>query len=152
MALIIIEKGNWKNTMADFIKTTLSIIDKSGKAIIGSVDKDGYPNLKAMLKPRKIDGIETFYFTTNTSSMRAGQYKKNPKAAIYFYDARFYRGVMLKGKMEVLEDQKNKNMIWREGDEMYYSKGKTDPDYCVLKFTAESGRLYQNFKSENFDI
>jgi general stress protein 26 len=59
---------------------------------------------------------------------------------------------MLKGKMEVLEDQKNKNMIWQEGDEMYYPKGKTDPDYCVLKFTAESGRLYQNFKSENFRI
>lgn len=136
----------------DFIKITLSIIDKSGKSIISSVDKDGYPNLKAMLKPRKMDGIKIFYFTTNTSSMRVGQYKKNPKAAIYFYDARFYRGIMLKGKMEVLEDQKSKNMIWQNGDEMYYSKGKTDPDYCVLKFTAESGRVYQNFKSETFDI
>ena len=136
----------------DLLKTTLSIIEKSGKAMISSVDEDDYPNLKAMLKPRKIEKAKVFYFTTNTSSMRVSQYRKNPKSAIYFFDARFFRGVMLKGKMEVLEDQESKNEIWQDGDEMYYAKGVTDPDYCVLKFTAETGRLYQNFKSENFNI
>ena len=136
----------------DLIKIALSVIEKSGKTIIGSIDEDGYPNLKAMLKPREMEGVKTFYFTTNTSSMRVKQYRKSPKASIYFYDTRFFRGVMLKGKMEVLEDQQSKNKIWRDGDEMYYSKGKTDPDYCVLKFTAESGRLYQNFNSDDFDV
>lgn len=59
---------------------------------------------------------------------------------------------MLKGTMEVLQDQDSKNMIWREGDEMYYPEGVTDPDYCVLKFTAHEGRYYSNFKSETFQI
>ena len=27
-------------------------------------------------------------------------------------------------------------MIWRDGDEQYYPGGVTDPNYCVLKFTA----------------
>jgi general stress protein 26 len=31
-------------------------------------------------------------------------------------------------------------------------QGVTDPDYCVLKFTARSGRYYSNFKSEDFDL
>lgn len=84
--------------------------------------------------------------------MRVKQYIKNPKASIYFYDTRFFRGVMLEGKMEVSEEQQIKNKIWRDGDEMYYSKGKIDPGYCVLKFTSESGRLYQNFNSDNFNI
>lgn len=44
----------------------------------------------------------------------------------------------------------SKEMIWRDGDTMYYPLGITDPDYCVLKFTAHSGRFYSNFKSENF--
>ena len=30
--------------------------------------------------------------------------------------------------------------------------GVTDPDYCVLKFTAQSGRLYKDFKSESFEV
>lgn len=133
-------------------KTVGNLIDKVGVAIIGSVDEDGFPNTKAMLPPRKREGIKQFYFTTNTSSMRVGQYIKNPKACIYFFDKRFFRGVMLIGTMKVLQDEASKEMIWQDGDEMYYSKGVTDPDYCVLKFTAEKGRFYSNFKSESFNI
>jgi general stress protein 26 len=59
---------------------------------------------------------------------------------------------MLKGKMEVLEDAGSKEMIWRDGDTTYYSKGVTDPDYCVLKFTAQVGRYYSNFNSEDFGV
>lgn len=138
--------------MADITKTVLSVINSSSNSIISSVDEDGFPNTKAMLKPRENNGIKTFYFTTNTSSMRVAQYRKNPKASLYFFSPRFYKGVMLKGFMEVLEDQGTKNRIWRDGDDMYYLKGVTDPDYCVLKFTAQSARVYQNFNSQNFNI
>ena len=136
--------------MRDSVKTIGGIIDKSGTAMIGSVDGEGFPNMKAMLPPRKREGISEFYFPTNTSSMRVKQYLENPKASIYFYDKRFYRGVMLKGTMEVLTDSKSKEEIWREGDEIYYPLGVTDSDYCVLKFTAQSGRYYSNFRSEDF--
>ena len=136
----------------DFIKAGLSIIARSGKTIIASVDEDGFPNLKAMLKPRENDGLKVFYFTTNTSSMRVKQYLKNPKASIYFYDTRFFKGLMLKGTMEVLQDQTIRDRIWREGDETYYPLGVTDPDYCVLKFTADKGRMYESFKSYDFKV
>ncbi|PNV63736.1 pyridoxamine 5'-phosphate oxidase [Clostridium sp. chh4-2] len=138
--------------MRDAQKTIGNLIDKQSTAYISSVDEDGFPNMKAMLAPRIRDGITTFYFTTNTSSQKVAQFRKNPKACIYFCDKRFYRGVMLKGTMEVLEDPESKEMIWQEGDTMYYPLGVTDPDYCVLKFTAVRGRYYANFKSESFDI
>ena len=129
-------------------------IDKQKVAFICSVDDEGFPNTKAMLKPRKRIGLKEFYFSTNTSSMRVAQYHKNPKASIYFYHKGLikYIGVMLKGKMEVLTDQKTKDSIWRRGDTMFYKKGVTDPDYCVLKFTATSGRYYCDLKTENFSI
>lgn len=138
--------------MKDAGQTIGNLIDKQGVAFISSLDEDGFPNTKAMLPPRKRDGIKTFYFTTNTSSMRVRQYRSNPKACIYFCDKRFFRGVMLKGTMEVLEDAASKKMIWQDGDTMYYPKGVADPDYCVLKFTAQTGRYYTNFSSENFMI
>jgi general stress protein 26 len=59
---------------------------------------------------------------------------------------------MLKGTMEVLQDKASKEMIWKNGDEMYYSKGVADPDYCILRFTAHNGRYYTNFKSEDFEV
>ncbi|WP_462428156.1 pyridoxamine 5'-phosphate oxidase family protein [Fusobacterium varium] len=138
--------------MKDTEKTLGNLIEKQGITYISSIDEDGFPNTKAMLPPRKREGIKVFYFTTNTSSMRVKQYKTDSKACIYFCDRRFFRGIMLKGKMEILEDNLSKEMIWKDGDELYYQKGITDPDYCVLKFTAESGRFYSNFKSENIII
>lgn len=138
--------------MKDVEQTVGNLIDKAGVSFIASIDNDGFPNMKAMLPPRKREGIHHIYFTTNTSSMRVAQYKENPKSSVYFYDKRFYRGVMLKGTMEVLVDNISKELIWRESDTMYYPLGVTDPDYCVLKFTSHCGRFYSNFKSENFEV
>jgi len=133
-------------------QTIGNLIDKQGVSFIGSVDSSGFPNMKAMLPPRKREGIKIFYFTTNTSSVRVAHYRSIPKACVYFCDRRFFRGVMLKGTMEVLEDTANKEMVWRDGDAMYYPQGVTDPDYCVLRFTAQTGRYYANFNSEDFIV
>ena len=129
-------------------------IDKQSVAFICSIDEEGFPNTKAMLKPRKRSGLKEFYFSTNTSSMRVKQFINESKACIYFYHKGLvkYEGVMLTGKMEVLTDQGSKNMIWKKGDTMFYKKGVTDPDYCVLKFTAIKGRYYCDLKTESFDI
>lgn len=136
------------------LKKTEKFIDRQKVSFICSVDNENYPNVKAMLKPRKRNGIKEFYFSTNTSSMRVNQYINNPNAAVYFYRKGLvkYTGVMLRGKMEVLTDEETKNMIWKRGDTIYYKNGVTDPDYCVLKFTAQSGRYYCDLKTESFDI
>jgi len=133
-------------------QTIGNLIDKQKTAFIASVDGDGFPNMKAMLSPRKRNGLREIWFSTNTSSMRVAQYRANPKASVYFYDRRFFRGVQLLGTMEVLEDAAIKEEIWEVGDKMYYPQGVTDPDYCVLKFKAQNGRYYSSFKSEDFEV
>ncbi|KKB45290.1 MULTISPECIES: pyridoxamine 5'-phosphate oxidase family protein [Parabacteroides] len=138
--------------MRDSAKTIGNIVDKQTVAFLGSIDQEGFPNIKAMLQPRNREGIRTFYFSTNTSSMRVAQFKENNRACVYFCDRRFFKGVMLKGTIEVLTDPASKEMIWMPGDTMYYKEGVTDPDYCVLRFTAFSGRFYSGFKSEDFSV
>lgn len=133
-------------------ETIGNLIEKQGISFISSIDEEGFPNTKAMLPPVMREGIKTFYWHTNTSSMRVKHYKNNPKACIYFYDKRFFRGVMLKGKMEAADDKKIKKKIWKDEFTMYYKGGINDPDFIILKFTAESGRYYSNFSSENFAI
>lgn len=127
-------------------------IGRQKVSFVCSVDGEGFPNVKAMLRPRKHAGLKEFYFSTNTSSMRVRQYQQNPNASVYFYHKGLirYTGVMLKGTMEVLTDQGIKDELWRPGDTMFYRQGRTDPDYCVLKFTAQSGRYYCDLKTEDF--
>ena len=135
------------DVLAKFIK-------RQKVAFICSVDEEGFPNAKAMLRPRKTEGLREFYFSTNTSSMRVAQFRRDPHACIYFYHKGLirYTGVMLKGTMEVLTDQATKDLIWRRGDTMFYKAGVTDPDYCVLRFTAVSGRYYCDLRTESFRI
>ena len=133
-------------------QTIGNLIDKQSISFVASISESGFPNMKAMLPPRKRAGLKGFWFTTNTSSMRVAQYQKNPNASIYFCDKRFFKGVMLVGTMEVLQDTDSKQMIWHEGDTMYYPQGVTDPDYCVLKFSTIKGRYYSDFHSEDFEV
>ena len=138
--------------MRDAVKTIGNLIDKQSVGYISSIDEDGYPATKAMFAPRIRVGIKVFYFSTNTSSLRVSQYRENPKGCIYFCDRRFYRGVMLQGEFEILEEHEIKEKLWQEGDTMYYPLGIDDPDYCVLKFTAKKGRYYSQLKSETFMV
>ena len=138
--------------MRDPEQTIGKLADKSKTAFISYVDKEGFPVTKAMLKPRERQGIKEFWFSTNTSSNKVKFFRENPKASIYFMDRRFFRGVSLIGTVEVLETSEAKERIWQKGDTLYYRGGVTDPDYCILKFTAIKGRYYSNFHSEDFEI
>ena len=140
--------------MENVLEKVEKLIASAKIGIISSVDEDGFPNIKAMLAPRKREGLHTFWFSTNTSSRRVEQYRKNPKASIYFYKKGLFvwQGVMLIGTMEVMEDAESKESIWEKGDTVYYEQGVTDPDYCVLKFTAAKGQLYRNLEIANFTL
>ena len=138
--------------MRNIEETIGNLIDKQSVSFISSVDENGYPNTKAMLAPVKREGIKTFYWHTNSPSMRVRQYRTNPKACIYFFDANLFLGAMLKGTMEVVDDIDMKKEIWKDEFSMYYQGGVDGGDFILLKFTAEIGRFYSNFSSEDFKI
>ena len=138
--------------MRDADKTIGGMLDKQKVVYLSAVDADGFPQTKAMLAPRVREGIRVLYLTTNTSSQHVAQLRANPKACLYVCDTRFFRGVTLRGTVEVLEDAASKEILWRLGDTMYYTKGVTDPDYCVLRFTVTHGRYYASFKKEDFTL
>jgi general stress protein 26 len=129
-----------------------NLIDKQSVSFISSVDENGYPNTKAMLAPVKRESIKTFYWHTNSPSMKVKQYRNDPKACIYFCDEHSFHGVMLKGIMEVVDDVEVKKEIWKDEFSMYYQGGMDGGDFIILKFTAETGRCYSNFKSEDFNV
>ena len=131
----------------------IEFISQQKTAFIGSVNEQGYPVIRAMLAPRKIDGNE-IYFSTNTSSSKVKQYLANGKACIYFYKrGKFrYQGVAITGEMQVCTDQATKDEIWRFGDKLFYKQGVTDPDYCVLKFKCKSAEYYCDLKTQTVEF
>lgn len=138
--------------MSDLQKELEPFPDEAGLSFVGSVDGGGFPQVKAMLAPRGREGLRVFWFSTNASSMRVAQFRRNGAVCLYFCDPRTFRGLLLTGTMEVLEDAASRRLVWREGDERYYPGGVDGPDCCALRFTARTGRYYCDFHSENFEI
>ena len=126
----------------------MTFISKQKTAFVASVNEEGYPVVRAMLAPRKVEK-DAIYFTTNTSSKKIKQFTLNNKASVYFYKRGMvtYQGVCLLGEMEICVDQKTKDEIWRPGDKMFYKQGPTDPDYCVLKFKCASAEWYRDLQT-----
>lgn len=122
-------------------------------AYIGSVNENGFPQIKGMLVLEH-DSMKTQYFSTNTSSRRAKQFVNNPKASVYYSDEtrNKYKGALFTGTIEVCTDHDTKAFLWREGFELYYPKGIDDEDYCVFKFTAEAVNYYHGLSNVTFPI
>ena len=81
-----------------------NLIDTVDLSFIGSVDDKGFPNIRAMLKPRQYDkNLNSIYFSTNTDIHKINQFLKNNKACIYFCNQNTFTGALLVGRMEVLD-------------------------------------------------
>ncbi|MGF7056896.1 pyridoxamine 5'-phosphate oxidase family protein [Brassicibacter mesophilus] len=135
----------------NIINKSLDLMNSCKFAMVGSNGEDGFPNIKAMIKI-ETEGINKIWFSTNTSSKRVAQFRVNPKASVYFTDFDKWTGLMLVGNMEVLEYPEIKQRFWSDGCEMYYPLGVTDPDYCILCFTAKWGNYYESLSNTTFEI
>jgi general stress protein 26 len=133
------------------IKEALALASRSGIAMLGTNGDKGYPNIKAMIKMEN-EGLNRIWFSTNTSSKRVSQLVRNSKSCVYFADCEQWMGLMLVGEIEVLQDRESRQRLWREGFEKYYPLGVTDPDYSVLRFTAEWGNYYHGLSNVTFEL
>ncbi|WP_313165763.1 pyridoxamine 5'-phosphate oxidase family protein [Sedimentibacter sp.] len=127
------------------------LVENSKIVMVGTNGEDGYPNIKAMMR-LKHDGLKKFWLSTNTSSKRTGLLKKDNKICLYFVDEDKFAGLMLIGRIELLQDRESKKMLWNDGCEVYYPLGIDDPDYTVLCFTTERANYYRHLKNVTFNV
>jgi general stress protein 26 len=133
------------------VSRSLELVNASKTCLLGTNGADGFPNIKAMLN-LKHEGLKHVWFSTNTSSKRVQQLKKDKRACVYYVDEKNFQGLMLVGTMDILQDDKSRKMLWTEGAEVYYPRGVSDPDYTVLRFTALWGNYYHGLNNITFDI
>ncbi len=129
----------------------LELVEKLKMCLVGTNGDNGFPNIKAMFS-LKHEGLKNIWFSTNTSSKRVQQLRNNNKVCLYYVDEKNFKGLMLIGTIEILQDLKSKQMLWSEGNEKYYPQGVTDPDYSVLRFSATSGNYYHGLQNVTFAI
>ena len=133
------------------IQDALALADDATIAMLGTNGDNGYPNIKAMIKMEN-EGLKTIWFSTNTASRRIAQLKRDSKVCVYLVDMDQWKGLMLVGTVEVLQDMESRQRLWRPGYEKYYPLGVADPDYSVLRFTAQWGNYYHALSNVSFEV
>jgi len=124
------------------LESCLKLIMEADTAYLATINDAKLPEMRAMLNLRFEDqfpglapfmkkhaqGFET-YFTTNTASRKIKQIEANANCSVYFNIG--YNGLLLLGTIEIATDTALKEELWQDGWELYYPKGKKDPDYAV---------------------
>ena len=137
--------------LPEVLQAGLDLLGRSQVAMLGTNGAGGYPEIKAMLLAGT-EGLGTLWFGTNTSSRRVRRLAEDPRASVYLVDQVNYAGLLLVGDVELRTDQESREQIWQDGWEMYYSQGVTDPDYTVLRFSAQWGNYYHGLSNTTFRI
>lgn len=146
-------------------KLGLELMEESKAAILTTMDPDGFPITRAMFNLRNKEQFPEFsevfkkelnqftiYISTNTSSSKVAHLSKNPNVCVYFCDSDDFKGLMLGGSAEIINDIELKKLIWLDWWTRYYPEGIEDPDYTLLRMEPKNVRFYYKLNQVNFEI
>ena len=143
----------------------IKLMEESKAAILTTIDADGFPITRAMFNLRNKEQFPEFweffksqqnqftiYISTNTSSSKVAHLSKNPKMSVYYCDPEDFKGFMLGGLVEIVDDVKVKKKIWLDWWTRYYPEGLEDPDYTLLRMEPTNARFYYKLNQVNFEL
>ena len=146
-------------------RSGLKLMEESKAAYLTTIDTDGFPITRAMFNLRNRDQFPEFskffetqqnqftiYISTNTSSSKVTHLDKNPKMCVYFCDTEDFKGFMLGGSVEIVDDKELKKKIWLDWWTRYYPEGLEDPDYTLLRLERKNARYYHKLNHAKFEI
>ncbi len=120
------------------------IIDRCGYVTLSTIDEQGFPRPVA-IDVIQHDGIREIWMTTYRNSVKAMHIFSNPKAGISF--AREADSISLTGTAEVITEKDMLRLYWKDFSIHYYPDGVDDENYCLIRFSAKTAKLWIDGKS-----
>jgi general stress protein 26 len=74
----------------------------------------------------------------------------NPNGAAYFCDPSTFRGLMLAGRMEIVDDEACRQAYWRDEYRIYYT-GPDDPDWVIVRLVPDTAAGWNGTEPFSFD-
>lgn len=130
----------------ELIKRASEIIqtqcNENGYCALTLMDTDDRPNTTT-ITPSKAESIKVITFCTGFGT-RTERIQFRPDACVCFNSLSYH--ISLKGKMEIITDEKIKKEMWYSGLADHFS-GPEDPGYIVLKFVADSYTIFIDYQT-----
>ena len=115
------------------------IVQSCDAAYLGVLDESGFPNVSTV-SPIKPENIFEAYFATGMSENKARRIRADKRASVCYRAGD--DNITLVGVAEILTDQETKSRFWLDWFIDHIPGGETDPNYCIIKFTAKRASLW----------
>jgi len=137
----------------------LDIMARADMLSLATMAGDPYPHVRALFNLRdarrfpdlaayQSDKGLSVYLSTNTSSIKVRESAAEPWVSVFYMIPAELKGLCLSGR--AVADPEARAALWLEGWEMYYPKGRDDPDYTILRIDPIRARGWN--ASGAFDI
>lgn len=131
------------------LEKAASIMKNASVANIAAIDGSGYPRAST-ISNIKTDGVKNVWFATGLQTGKVKCFTRNNKASVCYHESG--DNITLMGTIEIITDAELKKRLWLDWFIDHFPGGVTDPDYCILKFTAEQAVFWIDCKYEEADI
>jgi len=120
----------------EILNRATALVSAAPYATMGTIGPSGAPSMRAMTVLQN-DGLETVWFATGLNTAKVANLRQNPTATLFMADSEIGVGVTLIGTADVLTDRETTQRFWKPGLKRWFLQGPTDPNFCVLRFTAK---------------
>jgi len=111
-----------------------AIMRNADVAYIAKIDDKGYPRVST-ISSIKTEGIRKVWFSTGLNSGKVRFFKQNNRASVCYHEGG--NNITLIGDIEILTTPELKEQLWKDWFIKHFPGGITDPNYCILEFTAK---------------
>lgn len=140
-------------------KRGADLVAKIDHVMLGTVDADGYPQIRIMANfhkqgtkiPMDKDGQVALYFVTNRNSAKVAQFRNNPKASAYYLDLPSGTAVLYNGVMEEVDDPAVAKALWADWMKPLYQT-VDNPDLLVIRLVANRIKVDRHGRSEQGEL
>lgn len=129
---------------ANLKKEALEFARSANVSVLSTASKSRTVNARVM-QIVKVDDNFTIWYSTRISTDKILEIKDNPHVCVVMSNYKIMTDMRYYGSIEIITDQKIKDKFWQDEWIRYYQKGKSDPDYVVLKFVPN----YVEFRDMN---
>ena len=127
------EKENGETRLYD-------LINEVEMAMLTTIEAGGSLHTRPMANQEADENGDIWFFTDKTTSV-AKNVKANPKLSLAYSNARNIY-VAITGTGKIVDDRAKIDELWSDELDMWFPKGKGDPDLTLLCVTPERGEFW----------
>jgi general stress protein 26 len=137
------------------------VMERADMLVLATMGADPYPHVRALFNLRdakRFPGLVDYqkgkglsvYLGTNSSSLKVREVGAESWVSVYYMIPGEFKGLCLVGK--AVSDEEARAAMWVEGWEMYYPKGRDDPDYAVLRIDPVRARGWGSMSAFDLEL